>query len=460
VNRYAEQLMSFGMREADAVAKGPLYERAARVLAHSGANNRPVLDYYVPGRIEVLGKHTDYAGGRSLLCTVERGFCLVARARPDARVHVINARSGALCSLLLDPAPRPSAKDWCNYPDAVVRRLAHNFPTARTGADIAFVSDLPAASGMSSSSAFVVAIFLALSDINALAETKIYQHEIGSLEDLAGYLGTIENGESFGSLTADRGVGTFGGSEDHTAILCSRAGELRQYSFCPIRHERTVTLPDGYVFTLGVSGVIAIKTGAAKAKYNRASLATRKILELWRSATGRNDPTIAAAATHADDAPDRIREILRCSREEDFPARSLCDRFEQFLVESAVIIPSATDALSAGNLDQFGKLVEQSQQGAENLLGNQVPETVALVRSARNLGAAAASAFGAGFGGSVWALVQAGQAAEFERRWAAEFHGLFPAVKHSRFFSTRPGPAAMCLTAPSISPRKEPVREL
>ena len=451
MNRYAEQLMSFGMREADAVPKGPLYERAARVLADSGAENRPVLAYYVPGRVEVLGKHTDYAGGRSLLCTVERGFCLVARARRDAQVHVINARSRARCSLLLDPAPRPAEKDWCNYPDTVVRRLARNFPTARTGADIAFVSDLPAASGMSSSSAFIVAIFLALSDINALAETKGYRHEIGSLEDLAGYLGTIENGESFGSLTGDRGVGTFGGSEDHTAILCSRAGELRQYSFCPIRHERTVTMPDGYVFTLGVSGVIAIKTGAAKVKYNRASLVTRKILELWCSATGRNDPTIAAATNHAANAPDRIREILRTSRDEDFPAQLLCDRFEQFLDESAVIIPSATDALAAGDLDQFGRLVDRSQQGAENLLGNQVPETIALVRSARNLGAAAASAFGAGFGGSVWALVQASQAAEFERRWAAEFHDRFPAAEHARFFSTRPGPAALRLTAPSIS---------
>jgi galactokinase len=452
MSRYAGQLISFGMREAEAVAKGHLFERSALALADSGAESWPARAYYVPGRIEVLGKHTDYAGGRSLLCTVERGFCLVARARRDAQVHVINARSGARCALLLDPAPRPAEKDWCNYPDTVVQRLARNFPTARTGADIAFVSDLPAASGMSSSSALIVAIFLVLSDINVLAETKSYRHEIGSLEDLAGYLGTVENGESFGSLTGDRGVGTFGGSEDHTAILCSRAGELRQYSFCPIRHERTVALPADYVFTLGVSGVIAIKTGAAKARYNRAALVTRKILELWHSATGRDDPTLAAASAHAAHAPEQIRKILRDSCEEDFPAQLLCNRFEQFLEESGAIIPAATDALATGDLAQFGRLVDQSQQGAENLLGNQVRETITLVRSARNLGAAAASAFGAGFGGSVWALVQASRAAEFERRWEANFHDRFPAAEHARFFSTRPGPAALCLTDPSSGP--------
>jgi galactokinase len=445
MNHYAERLVAAGMSTAEAIPKDVLYERAVRALPDSSPGSGALGAYYVPGRVEVLGKHTDYAGGRSLLCAVERGFCLVARPRRDAQVLVTNARSRAQCALALDPELEPADRRWCNYPSTAVRRLARNFPLARRGADIAFISDLPAASGMSSSSALIVAIFLILADINALAATDVYRREIHSLEDLAGYLGTVENGESFGTLTGDRGVGTSGGSEDHTAILCSRAGELRQYSFCPIHHERTVALPAGFVFTLGVSGVVAIKTGTARAKYNRASLAVRKILELWRAASGRDDPTIAAAATHAPDAPDRIREVLRTSAEVDFTARQLCDRFEQFLEESNIIIPSATDALASGDLARFGSLVDSSQQGAENLLGNQVPETIALARSARELGAAAASAFGAGFGGSVWALVPATQAAEFERRWASWYQGHFPAVERARFFTTPPGPPALTL---------------
>jgi len=57
------------------------------------------LAFFVPGRIEVLGKHTDYAGGRSLLCAMERGFAVLARPRTDAvvravdRVDAITARS-------------------------------------------------------------------------------------------------------------------------------------------------------------------------------------------------------------------------------------------------------------------------------------------------------------------------------------------------------------------------------
>ena len=64
---------------------------------------------------------------------------------------------------------------------------------------------------------------------------------------------------------------------------------------------------------------------------------------------------------------------------------------------------------------------------AEALLGNQVPETVALAASARELGAAASSAFGAGFGGSVWALVPRGDAEGFATAWLERYTRDFPA---------------------------------
>jgi len=91
------------------------------------------------------------------------------------------------------------------------------------GADIAFASDLPPAAGLSSSSALVIATFLAISDLNALGAHDEYRRAIPDADHLAGYLGAVEGGAPFGSLDGDRGVGTFSGSQDHTAILCSRA---------------------------------------------------------------------------------------------------------------------------------------------------------------------------------------------------------------------------------------------
>jgi hypothetical protein len=70
-----ERLCAAGMREVEAAAKGDLFAHAERALAAAGVSNLSDLRaYFVPGRVEVLGKHTDYAGGRSLLAAVERGI--------------------------------------------------------------------------------------------------------------------------------------------------------------------------------------------------------------------------------------------------------------------------------------------------------------------------------------------------------------------------------------------------
>ena len=59
--------------------------------------------YFIPGRIEVLGKHTDYAGGRSILCAIERGITLSVSPRSDAVVHVRDLTNGIECTFPLDP---------------------------------------------------------------------------------------------------------------------------------------------------------------------------------------------------------------------------------------------------------------------------------------------------------------------------------------------------------------------
>ena len=81
-----------------------------------------------------------------------------------------------------------------------------------------------------------------------------------------------------------------------------------------------------------------------------------------------------------------------------------------------------------------------SQEGAERLLKNQTQETAALPRIARDLGAFASSSFGAGFGGSVWALVGKNDAGSFSARWLAEFRREFPGHEAATVFEAPPGP--------------------
>ena len=121
---------------------------------------------------------------------------------------------------------------------------------------------------------------------------------------------------------------------------------------------------------------------------------------------------------------------------------ALLRRLDHFLAENERIIPAAARALAEGAIDEFGRCVDQSQQNAEELLENQIPPTIYLARSARQCGAAAASAFGAGFGGSVWALMPAAAAADFLAEWERRYRGEFPAeAPRCHFFLSGAGPA-------------------
>lgn len=430
----AESLAGAGLSAESAAAKSRLFADAATALGE-----KPSSGFFVPGRIEVLGKHTDYAGGRSIVAAAERGFCVVAAPRDDDVIRVVDAVRPEETLLQVDPDLVPNAGHWSNYPMTVARRLAQNFPAARQGVEIAFASDLPRAAGMSSSSVLMIAIALVLIERNGLYSAPQWTANIGSLTDLAGYLATIENGQTFGSLAGDRGVGTFGGSEDHTAILTCRAGYLSQYAYAPVRFEREIAVPPGVVFAIGSSGVVAAKTGAAMEKYNAASRLAAEVAALWRSQSGRNDPHIAAAIASSATAAGQLEQFVRESG-----SPSLVARLAHFLEEDQAIIPAAGDALTCGDLANFGRLVDRSQWAAEQLLGNQVPETIHLAQAARQHGALAASAFGAGFGGSVWALVESSAANDFLSRWSDAYRRRYPhAASHAAFFLTAPGPAAL-----------------
>jgi len=429
-------LCAAGLGDAAARSKGDLFHRAAGVLGPR-AN---VHALFVPGRVEVLGKHTDYAGGRSMVLAAEQGIVLVVAPRDDRRVIVHATDRGETADFELAAELVPRQGHWSNYPMTVARRVARNFAGKLRGAEIAMASDLPPAAGMSSSSALVVGMFLALDAVNTLADRPEYKDNVKTPVDLAGYLGTVENGQSFGSLSGDRGVGTFGGSEDHTAILCAAAGHVSQYSYCPVRFERAVAIPPTHRFAIAASGVVAEKTAGALAQYNAASRRAAALAELWHRATQRDDPHLAAILATSPDAADQLRQLVRHRAQEEFGADSLLARLDHFIAETNEIIPQAGDALAAGDLEAFGTQVDRSQRNAQRLLGNQVPETVFLAAAARRLGAAAASSFGAGFGGSVWALIEHCRLDEFLAHWRTAYEQRFPEPgSAARFFSTTAG---------------------
>lgn len=405
-----------------------------------------MTDFFVPGRIEVLGKHTDYAGGRSLLCAVDRGITAHVQARADSIIRITDTARNETRTVPIGSDAQAPVGDWANYVAVVARRIASNFGASR-GADISFENTLPVASGMSSSTALTIAVFLALDAVNELSAQPRYRDVIDTPEALAAYLASVEMGGDFGPLRGDSGVGTLGGSEDHTAILCCRAHHLSQYSFVPTRKERDTPFPSDRCFVVAFCGIAAEKTGSALASYNEASLAMRRILRLWEDRTGRGRRSLGEVVASEPEAKRVLREAIEAYHGPDFTSQRLSERFEQFLLETEQFVPQASDALSRGDLHRFGALVARSHDAAEQMLRNQIPETMRLVRLARDLGADAASAFGAGFGGSVWALVDAANSGAFMEEWRSRYGAEFPEhARRAELFVTRPASPARPLS--------------
>src|SRR5271157_5844088 len=119
--KVAERLIAAGMSEAEARAKASSF---AALESHLTATSGEPLRWFVPGRIEVLGKHTDYAGGRSLLCTAERGFCVAAVARQDPLIRITDANRKCRCEFTITPGLQVPTFGWTIYPSVVARRLA------------------------------------------------------------------------------------------------------------------------------------------------------------------------------------------------------------------------------------------------------------------------------------------------------------------------------------------------
>lgn len=392
---------------------------------------------FIPGRIEILGKHTDYCGGRSIVCAIDRGFRSQVEPRVDSMVVLENTDSGETVSFDLAADSIAPAGHWVNYAVEVGRRLTQNF-TARplNGATIRFQSDLPKAAGLSSSSALMIMVFAALDVVNELRETVAFHQNIPSELELAEYLGCIENGQGFRNLEGSAGVGTFGGSQDHAAILLGRDRLLSRFSFSPLTHEYDFAFPEEFVFVVASSGVAAEKTGAARERYNRVS---RMVSEITASI----DNARTLAQTIDETGIDELRSVIS-KGQFSFSTVELIDRVEQFRVENFEIIPAVSELLAAGRIDKIGDLIDRSQQHAERFLGNQIGETVFLQRSAREIGAIAASAFGAGFGGSVYAVVRTSDAENFRSEWRRRYVENFPQHREtSEFFVTRPAQSSL-----------------
>jgi galactokinase len=200
-------------------------------------------------------------------------------------------------------------------------------------------------------------------------------------------------------------------------------------------------VPSEWRFVIASSGVRAEKTGAVRSVYNALSRDASALLQLWNEHEAPAGSLGEALATDAL-AAKRLAELVE--RLPDVRSREpLVRRLTHFVLEDRRV-PEAVAAFSSTNAEALAALASESQRDAEALLHNQIPETVELAAAARRLGAIGVSAFGAGFGGSVWAVVERDAVPTFPARWLAACRPA--ALPDATAFEALPAPPLTLLT--------------
>lgn len=341
---------------------------------------RPDWVVLAPGRVNLIGDHTDYNDLPVFPMAIQRAVTLVGRTRDDDAIRLVNVDPQyAACDFSIDPHLKPSSPRWANYVKAGVRAVAEHFGVQR-GFDAVLGSTIPVAAGLSSSSAVVVAAGLAASRANEL-----------SVEPM-----------SFTSLMAgaERFVGTHGGGMDQAICLGGVAGHAVVIHFDPLRLD-TVAVPPTWRFVVAHSLEHAEKSGAVQGEYNRRT-------EECRSALGRVQQEVARIEGVKVDAgyPELLNrfgvEGLLALGERVLQGRELM-RFRH-TVSEAGRVAGVVDAMEQRDRSRFGRLMLDSHASLREDYEVSTRALDTLVSIMCDAGADGARLTGAGFGGCVVGL--------------------------------------------------------
>ena len=416
----------------------------------------------VPNRVELLGKHTDYQGGETFLLTGPKNFFAISAISRDDISELVNADPKLGTTVLKLGRRKPEVLkegEGANYTITVAKRLYNNLldkgQNPIRNVKSVFIGDIPFGGGTSGSSAKLIADFYIFSSVNDLLEDKgfislvlengkkagikIGQQEVDDfILSLSMYLAHFENGLDFGDLRGNKGVGTFGGSEDHTAILLGQRGKLLLCRYCPTEVLERIDMRDDFQTVVAYSAKVAEKTKEAMAKYNRLSKNASSSVGVLNEINGTNH-TLLRDCYQNMSCEQTARDVYKQLSRRD---KMLAERAYQFFMERE-IISRAVRCMKDGDIKGYGKLINESHELSKRYLGNIVPEVDFLQQTANRLCAYGATGFGAGFGGSCYAVVGRSESKDFIHRWEEEYLRAFPQYRKKAQFDDYP-PSSGC----------------
>jgi galactokinase len=325
-----------------------------------------------PGRVNLIGEHTDYNGGPVLpMAVAARTTAAVGPGEPGW-LDLVSARDGLVQRVRWDGALPPG---WAGYVVGVMRELAAR-AAAPPGARITLASDVPIGAGLASSAALTV------SAARALAALAAARPSSADLVDIA-YRAEHEH------------VGVRCGVMDQTIAVRARAGHALLLECATGRTRQIPVRARLLLVDTGVRHELA--AGALNARYAECAAAVQTLAS--------TEPGLEWLAAWP---VQRLGELRRLLGE---PLRS---RAIHVVTETARA-RAAADLLAHGRLRAFGRLLDASHESCRRRYACSAPELDLVVRAARRAGAWGARLTGAGWGGAVLVLVGSADATASKR---------------------------------------------
>jgi galactokinase len=371
--------------------------------------------FSAPGRVNLIGEHTDYNGGFVLPIALAERTWVAAAPRAD---RVLRAYSRELdeertCSL---DAPWQRSGTFLDYVEGMARVLVTRGARV-TGADLLVSSEVPAGAGLSSSAALEVAVGLALTTLGG---------DTLALAELA----------HAGQLAENEYVGVRSGAMDQLASALGRQGhalliDCRSLAVTPIE------MPKAAVELLVVD--THVKHAHAGNGYNQRRAECEQALALLREKGH-------ALQSLRDLAPDTLEAATSTLPE------PLARRVRHVVRENARTL-AAADALRHGHLDSFGRLMNGSHASLRDDYEVSAPELDHLVSEAqRQPGVLGARLTGGGFGGSALVLVERAEAESVGDALVRSFRARFGNEPTLRFARASRGARAERLPPAGATP--------
>ena len=336
--------------------------------------------FFAPGRVNLIGEHTDYNGGNVFPCAIDKGTYGLVKKRNDRRFRMYSENFADLgvMEFTLDELTNDKKHDWANYPKGVIKMFLEAGQKIDSGFDILFSGNIPNGAGLSSSASIEMLTAIVLKDLFHLSIDPVEMAQLGKKTE------NLFIGVNSGIMDQ---FAVAMGKKDHAILLdCNTL----KYDYVP------VVLKDEVIVIANTNK----RRGLADSKYNeRRAECDEALAELQTKLP------IKALGELSIEQFEANKNLIKS------PVRQ--KRAKHAVYENQRTL-KAQKELSAGNLAEFGKLMNQSHISLRDdyeVTGVELDTLAALAWE--QPGVVGSRMTGAGFGGCTVSIVKKDKVDDF-----------------------------------------------